>query len=118
MAQIILTKKEGYIVKATDDERGPSHVKGLYQSYNKACTGAKGIGWYGGDGSVEQQDYWMDEINGVAYIIGSPIYLSDDEEAQRKLKLKKLREKIGDDDLLFLLENMKGEEILKMKQGK
>ena len=118
MPQIILTKKQGYVVKATDSERGPMAVRGLYQSYSKASDGAKGIGWYGGDGSVEQQDYWMDEINGVAYIIGSPIVLSDDEEAQRKLKIQRLREKIGDADLLFLLENMKGEEILKMKQGK
>ena len=103
---------------ASDDERGPSVMKGLYQSHQRATEGAKGAGWYGGNGDVRSQDYWADEINGVVYIIGSPIYLSDDEEAQRKLKIQRLREKIGDADLLFLLENMKGEEILKMKQGK
>lgn len=115
--KLILVRKSAYATWASQDERGPATMHGIYQTHSAAIEKSKGIGWYGGNGEVRNQEVWVDEITGLVYLAnkcGDGLF-DDDPDAGKTRRLANIRSKIGDDDLKFLFENVSYEQVLHQK---
>jgi hypothetical protein len=116
MEKLTLTKKQAYAVWADLDERGPYVITGIYQEAHVAEKNKIGVGWYGGNGTVKQQEVWQDETTNQIYVLEKlgKGYFNDDEVGQKHAKLAEIKSKLSNEDIKFLFENMSYDQILKL----
>lgn len=102
MHDLLLTKVKMYEVWGTDDERGPSKLKGIYVNKNLADKNAEHAGWYGGPGDCRPAVDLYTDANGKLFRATPVGYASDDEEGQRKLAIERAKAKLTSAELKLL----------------
>lgn len=98
--QINLTKTKAWIVTASVDERSSATV-GYYKDYNIAAVDAKGAGWYGSDGKVDQEDVYEDEDDNI-YVLKYKGKYTDVDRKYKEETLNVIKSKLSTAELEFL----------------
>ena len=97
-----LTKVDkAYTINSADNEYSSSN-KGVYKDYNIASTKAKGSGWYGSNGTVEDVTDLYQDVNGVLYKIKLIGKFTDEEEKYRTDTINSIKSKLTKEELELL----------------
>jgi hypothetical protein len=100
MNKIELEEVSAYSLYIDTDERH-GHIKGYYHSFEAAKIDAKGAGWYGGDGRVDDCKVWTD-VDGNLYKLQKCGKFVDIERAYQENMRARILEKLSQEEIAFL----------------